>query len=158
MDAVSNPLNDDALARDAACLIDHVLAGEPFIFHCKSGADRTGAVAILTLGLLGVSEADIARDYELTTYSHENIEVYGSHNFTERRVDNHREAYSFYSKGLDAMKTYTNGNLHERCYYYLNRYFRDKNMTFINKEKLNAFIEKMLGKPAGSFTAPSWAQ
>ncbi len=157
-DAVGNPLNDDALARDAVCLIDHVLAGEPFIFHCKSGADRTGAVAILTLGLLGVSEADIARDYELTTYSHENIEVYGSHNFTERRVDNHREAYSFYSKGLDAMKTYTNGNLHERCYYYLNRYFRDKNMTFVNKEKLDAFIEKMLGKPAGSFTAPSWAQ
>lgn len=36
---------------------------EPIIFHCFAGKDRTGLGAALILGLLGVSEEDIKRDY-----------------------------------------------------------------------------------------------
>lgn len=44
---------------------------KPVYFHCAAGRDRTGTMAILFLGLLGVREGDIAKDYELTYFSPE---------------------------------------------------------------------------------------
>jgi len=41
----------------------------PVYFHCAAGRDRTGTLAILILGALGVSESDMAKDYELTYFS-----------------------------------------------------------------------------------------
>ncbi|MCF0187324.1 MAG: tyrosine-protein phosphatase, partial [Bacteroidaceae bacterium] len=38
-------------------------------YHCRIGADRTGLFTFLILGLLGVSEDDILRDYESTSFS-----------------------------------------------------------------------------------------
>lgn len=38
----------------------------PLIFHCRGGKDRTGFAAMLILGALGVSEADIIADYLVT--------------------------------------------------------------------------------------------
>ena len=43
--------------------------GKVIYFHCHGGADRTGTLAFLLEGLLGVSESDISKDFELTTYS-----------------------------------------------------------------------------------------
>lgn len=40
----------------------------PIYFHCSSGADRTGALAFLIEGLLGVSYDDMVRDFELTSF------------------------------------------------------------------------------------------
>ncbi|KAJ7023416.1 protein-tyrosine phosphatase-like protein [Mycena alexandri] len=40
---------------------------EPCLFHCTAGKDRTGLVAALILMLLGVDDADITKDYTLTT-------------------------------------------------------------------------------------------
>jgi protein-tyrosine phosphatase len=42
-------------------------ANAPVIVHCMAGKDRTGTVCGLALSLLGVSDADIADDYALTT-------------------------------------------------------------------------------------------
>ena len=42
---------------------------KPVYFHCAAGRDRTGTLAILILGALGVSESDMAKDYELTYFS-----------------------------------------------------------------------------------------
>ncbi len=39
-------------------------------FHCQGGRDRTGTLAFLILGVLGVSESDIAKDYELTEFAY----------------------------------------------------------------------------------------
>jgi protein-tyrosine phosphatase len=39
----------------------------PAVFHCAAGKDRTGIVAALLLSVLGVAEADILDDYELTS-------------------------------------------------------------------------------------------
>ena len=44
-------------------------ANKPVYFHCSAGRDRTGTLAIIYLGLLGVREGDIAKDYELTYFS-----------------------------------------------------------------------------------------
>ena len=41
----------------------------PVYFHCAAGADRTGTFAYLINGLLGVPYEDLARDFELTTFS-----------------------------------------------------------------------------------------
>lgn len=38
----------------------------PVVFHCAKGADRTGSVAFLLNGLLGVAEPDLRYDWELT--------------------------------------------------------------------------------------------
>jgi protein tyrosine/serine phosphatase len=38
-------------------------------FHCWGGADRTGTIAFLVNGLLGVSYTDLLIDFELTTFS-----------------------------------------------------------------------------------------
>ncbi|MFG2134545.1 GNAT family N-acetyltransferase [Streptomyces sp. NPDC048751] len=39
---------------------------EPLVFHCASGKDRTGQLAALVLGLLGVPEPTITEDFSLT--------------------------------------------------------------------------------------------
>jgi protein tyrosine/serine phosphatase len=39
----------------------------PVVVHCVAGKDRTGVVCALTLSTLGVSDADIAADYALST-------------------------------------------------------------------------------------------
>ena len=41
-------------------------ANYPIDFHCIAGQDRTGAVSFVVLALLGVSEEDLARDWEAT--------------------------------------------------------------------------------------------
>jgi protein-tyrosine phosphatase len=41
----------------------------PVLIHCWAGADRTGTLAFLVNGLLGVSLDDLAHDYELTSLS-----------------------------------------------------------------------------------------
>jgi protein-tyrosine phosphatase len=41
--------------------------GTPSVVHCSAGKDRTGVVAAVLLSLLGVSEADVLDDYELSS-------------------------------------------------------------------------------------------
>lgn len=48
-------------------LFAHLLErDDPTVFHCTAGKDRTGFAAALVLRSLGVSEADVMRDYLLT--------------------------------------------------------------------------------------------
>ena len=51
-------------------IFQEVLKGGCVLYHCHAGADRTGTVTALILGLLGVSEADIIKDWELTSFCH----------------------------------------------------------------------------------------
>lgn len=41
-------------------------AAQPALFHCAAGKDRTGTVAALLLGVLGVSDEQVVADYVLT--------------------------------------------------------------------------------------------
>lgn len=65
----------DAYAPIAIKKCFEVLADEsnyPIYFHCNAGADRTGTLAFLINGLLGVCFEDLTRDFEITSFS-----VYG---------------------------------------------------------------------------------
>lgn len=50
-------------------IFDSVARGRPVYFHCSAGADRTGTIACLIEALLGMSQSDIDRDYELTSFN-----------------------------------------------------------------------------------------
>ena len=45
----------------------------PIYFHCIGGADRTGSLAYVLNGVLGVEKEDLERDYESTFYNEGNI-------------------------------------------------------------------------------------
>lgn len=60
--------NAEAWRINIQCVFDAVIHGEPVYFHCAAGADRTGTLACVLEGLLGMSQSDIDKDYELTTF------------------------------------------------------------------------------------------
>ena len=49
-------------------VFDSVSHSNPLYFHCGIGADRTGTIAVMLEALLGVSQSDIDKDYELTNF------------------------------------------------------------------------------------------
>ena len=63
--------NQDGISVMSLRTIFSTLADEsnyPVYFHCNAGADRTGTLAFLIEGLLGVSYEDTIRDFELTSF------------------------------------------------------------------------------------------
>lgn len=60
--------NTEAWRINLRCVFDAVTHGQPVYFHCAAGADRTGTLACVLEGLLGMSQSDIDKDYELTTF------------------------------------------------------------------------------------------
>lgn len=50
-------------------MLDNLRQGRSVYFHCIWGADRTGLLSLLLEGLLGVTEDQSNKNYELTTFS-----------------------------------------------------------------------------------------
>ena len=46
----------------------------PIDFHCIAGADRTGSLAFILNGLLGVDEEELWRDWEVTAFQKEKLD------------------------------------------------------------------------------------
>lgn len=73
-------------------------------FHCMVGADRTGTLAFLLEALLGVSESDLSKDFELTSFFNEEI-----------RTRNGQVNSNFGLKRLvSALNEYSGENIQER--------------------------------------------
>lgn len=51
----------------------------PAVFHCAAGKDRTGLLAMLVLGLLGVPDDVIVADYALTQQGMERMQAWAEH-------------------------------------------------------------------------------
>ena len=101
--------NTEAWRINLQCVFDAVAHGQPVYFHCAAGADRTGTLACVLEGLLGMSQSDIDKDYELTTF------YSGSDTDTNARRRNESEW-----KGLISAINAKSGNT-----------FRDKCVTFV---------------------------
>lgn len=60
--------NAEAWRVNLRGIFEAVRYGDPVIFHCAMGADRTGTLACILEALLGVSQSDLDKDYELTSF------------------------------------------------------------------------------------------
>lgn len=61
--------------NDFDFILQHLRQNEPVYFHCIWGADRTGTLAFLLEGLLGLSEENLYKEYEITQLSNPEGEV-----------------------------------------------------------------------------------
>lgn len=117
LDFYANAVSTSAASARTVAVLKKIMtcvaANKPCYFHCMSGADRTGTVAYLLLSLLGVSQSDKDKEYELTAFSDE--------------ADGRR----FRSTNYNA----TNGN----GWYPLIKYFRDTYTGENDNEKVVAW-------------------
>ena len=67
--------------------LEVISLGEPVVFHCMAGKDRTGIVAAVLLSLLGVDDEDIAADYELSNIGLERWRAWRDANLGSPEVD-----------------------------------------------------------------------
>ncbi len=108
--------------------IFHILADRenyPVYFHCNAGADRTGTIAYLINGVLGVSYKDLTRDFELTSFSQGGrrwrSDISGENGFTETGVmQDDQENYVAWGKMHELMlEQYGAGTLQQTIENYL---------------------------------------
>ena len=76
--------------------------------HCQGGCDRTGTLSFLLLGLLGVSESDLAKEYELSSFSDIGL---GRLRTTTKAVD----VYDYVGM-VQALKTYSGSTITDKFY------------------------------------------
>lgn len=69
---ISTGESADVYQSTIRTIIGWLKDGKVVYFHCHGGSDRTGTLAFLIEGLLGVSEEDLSKDYEVTYYSGSN--------------------------------------------------------------------------------------
>ena len=71
-DEIRKPEARDAFAKIFRLFLDE--SNYPIVFHCIAGKDRTGTVAFLIGGLLGVSLDDLEKDWQLSAFQGRNAE------------------------------------------------------------------------------------
>ncbi|MBR1415165.1 MAG: CotH kinase family protein [Prevotella sp.] len=54
-------------------IVNNLRLGRPVYFHCAWGADRTGILAMLLEGMLGVTFSEMMKDYETTAFGEGSI-------------------------------------------------------------------------------------
>lgn len=76
----------------------------PTVFHCAAGKDRTGILAALVLGGLGVDHEVIAQDFGLTRHSMERMRTWLGVNNPEALDDMNRRPKHMFGAHPDAMR------------------------------------------------------
>ena len=83
---------------------------KPVYFHCSLGRDRTGTMAMLVLGILGVNEGDISKEYEVTQFSpHYWGTSDGEHTIMTRLADYDGAANYIWNNFVSGSETFARG-------------------------------------------------
>ena len=61
--------NPEKVKNTFCWVVARLRENKPVYFHCAAGRDRTATLAVLIEGALGVSESDMAKDYEMTYFT-----------------------------------------------------------------------------------------
>ena len=100
-------------------VVQKLREGKPVYFHCAAGRDRTATLAVLLEGALGISESDMAKDYELTYFTPAewgmSKDDYGNYTLYKHTYDN----YSYGSIHSTILKETDSGTYQERIVKYL---------------------------------------
>ena len=88
--------NETEAAKFKRCFefsLEQVRKGKGVAFHCSLGRDRTGTLAVVFLGLLGVPEHDISKEYECSYFAPLGYSVSSSE--TASAYDKDKECWIF---------------------------------------------------------------
>lgn len=96
---------NDAWRTNLRCVFDAVTHNEPVYFHCAAGADRTGTLACVLEGLLGMSQSDIDKDYELTCF------FTGTYNDDATRARSEKD----WKELISSINTYNGSSFRDKC-------------------------------------------
>ena len=107
--------NPEKVKNTFCWVVARLREGKPVYFHCSAGRDRTATLAILLEGVLGVSENDMAKDYELTYFTPADWGMSESGTVYKHYWDN----YSFPSVRKTIFKETDSGTYQERIVKYL---------------------------------------
>lgn len=110
--------------RELRWIIDRLKEGKSVNWHCALGCDRCGAVSFLIEGLLGMSEFDLCRDFELSSFK-----------------SGYNRPRSHIASMLKFIKKYALEDNLAKCFY---EYWKSIGLT---EEELNFFINYMHGFP-----------
>lgn len=110
-DRNNSSLDKSILNNYKACLeelLDCLAEGHPVYTHCQGGCDRSNTMSFLIMGVLGVSENDLALDYELSSFAQGAQYAYNGTGgmirsrepFTNKYHNNYKDAIE-YIKALD---------------------------------------------------------
>ena len=125
-----NILNGDAYIEAMNQIITWLKGNRNVYMSGSLGAERTGTMAFLINGLLGVSESDLAKDYELSSFSSDK-----SADVLCKRSD------AVYADMVSAIKSLNGDNLQQKIY----KYFKEGiGGTKVSDDDLKWFIAYML--------------
>ena len=110
--------NPDKVKETFCFVVQCLRENKPVYFHCAAGRDRTATLAVLLEGALGVSESDMAKDYELTYFSPEDWSMSTDDNGNSYYA-HVRTTYSYKSIRKTIFKETDSGTYQERIVKYL---------------------------------------
>ncbi|MBP5692020.1 MAG: tyrosine-protein phosphatase, partial [Bacteroidaceae bacterium] len=137
------------------CLGENILSGDAYITAMNSiiawarlnkkiylasslGAERVGTMAFLINGLLGVSESDLAKDYELSSFTEDSL----------ARGKEFKRTNADYVAMVNKIKTLEGSTLQVKIFNY---FLNGVNGTAVAEEDLKWFICYMLDYPWSDF-------
>lgn len=83
--------------------IEIIADGSPALFHCAAGKDRTGVLAAMILGLLGVGPDDIAGDYHASAAAMTEFAAWLAVEFPEARDSMTAQPKEYLAAPVEAM-------------------------------------------------------
>ena len=110
----------------------------PIYFHCQIGRDRTGTLAFILNGLLGVDYGDLCLDYELSCFSEAGCFDYDDKYKQVERMVSNTEGMRIYFGKYAAAKKYDGD---DAFHYGLEAFLLDNGLT---RSEISAIKEIML--------------